>query len=143
MKPTSRLFSCLLCFSQTVICSTCDRGQLYCSNACSAFARQQSCKRAGIRYQQTFKGKMNHALRQRRYRERLKQKVTHQGSITSTEDGLLLPVENKPEQSIEKQYDGPIKCSFCQNTVPLWLRSGFLGHSFLKKIPGLPYIRPP
>jgi hypothetical protein len=41
------------------------------------------CNEAKKRYQNTFKGKMKHALRQKRYRARLKEKVTDQGSVLS------------------------------------------------------------
>ena len=70
MEPSSRLFYCALCYTQCVICSPCDYGQIYCSPDCSKSARQKSCNEAEKRYQQTPKGKLNHKLRQQRYRER-------------------------------------------------------------------------
>lgn len=86
---------------------------------------------------------MNHALRQRRYRARLQEKVTHQGSKAAAEDGLLRSVENNTENSVVKHRGEPMKCSFCLNTVTPWLRNGFLAHHSFKKIPILPYQRPP
>ena len=51
MEPTSRLFQCALCHTQVIVCSKCDHGQIYCSDSCSALARQQSLRAAGKRYQ--------------------------------------------------------------------------------------------
>ena len=54
---------------------TCDYGNRYCMG-CASIARQAARKRALARYQ----GRLNHAVRQSRYRER--KKVTHKGSST-------------------------------------------------------------
>ncbi len=80
MKPTARLFQCALCHAQAIICSKCDHGQIYCSDSCSALARQQSLRAAGKRYQATVNGKRNHAARQARYEMKVKTNMTHQGS---------------------------------------------------------------
>jgi hypothetical protein len=73
-----RLFSCARCRKQVLICSTCDRGNIYCSRACSHFSRQESVRQASRRYQRSPPGARNHARRQTAYRRRQK-KVTHQG----------------------------------------------------------------
>ena len=39
MEPTGRFFLCERCRAQVLICSGCDRGQIYCTEACSAAAR--------------------------------------------------------------------------------------------------------
>ncbi len=62
MELSSRLFNCVGCCAQTVVCSDCDRGQIYCSIFCSQTARLASHRTAEERYQQSFKGRMNHAL---------------------------------------------------------------------------------
>ena len=72
MKHSSRLFSCSFCLQQVVICSHCDRGNIYCSPKCAINARKQYCKESNKRYQQTTKGKFNNALRQKRFRARQK-----------------------------------------------------------------------
>lgn len=76
MKHSLRLYSCTFCHTQVLICSNCDRGQIYCASTCALTARKKSCKQANRRYQKTFKGKMNNALRQRRFRQRSKKIVT-------------------------------------------------------------------
>ena len=81
MAYPPRLFNCARCACQVVICSHCDRGQIYCAGDCAHQARQESLNQAGQRYQSSRKGQRTHATRQAQYRERQQQKVTHQGSV--------------------------------------------------------------
>ncbi len=73
MKLTPRLFLCALCYEQVIICTRCDRGNIYCSFSCSFTARKNSLREAGVRYQRSHKGRLNHALRQRHYMQRLRE----------------------------------------------------------------------
>lgn len=130
MKPTARLFHCVGCHKQTLICSHCDRGQLYCSQSCASRARRQSCRLAEKRYQQTHRGKVKHALRQRRYRARLTKKVTDQGSPALPQNVLLNSVKN---QAITMQYCEHAQCCFCRRPVSSWVRQGFLRHGITNK----------
>ena len=75
MNNAARLYSCQKCNAQVTICRHCDYGNRYCME-CASIARQAARKRALARYQ----GRLNHAVRQSRYRER--KKVTHKGSST-------------------------------------------------------------
>lgn len=75
-----RRYSCARCRRLCLICSRCDRGQLYCAGDCRKRTREESQRRAGAKYQQTPWGRRRHAARQARYRRRPEQKVTHQGS---------------------------------------------------------------
>ena len=74
------------CRRPFALCAQCDRGHRYCSSRCRDEARRASLRAAGRRHQQTREGRLDHADRQRRYRER----VTHQseekltGSISGT-----------------------------------------------------------
>jgi hypothetical protein len=129
MKHASRLFYCALCLTQTTICSHCDRGQLYCSAECSQAARKKSCIDAGLRYQNTFNGKMKHALRQRRYRARQREKVTHHGSQSNTQNALLHQVPNQVKKMLIMQDHGELTCCFCKKISTCWLRIRFLRHS--------------
>ena len=129
MNPTSRLFCCISCHTQTVICSYCDRGQLYCSKQCANTARRASCRAAENRYQKNLRGKLKHALRQRRYRARLKKKVTDQGSRSLASNVLLDPVKTK---AAEHSYCS-LKCCFCKRSVSAWVRQGFLRHCVSKR----------
>jgi hypothetical protein len=102
----ARRFLCACCRMPTLVCSRCDRGQIYCAAGCAAQARQQSQREAGRRYQSSRPGRFNHAARTRRWREReallavslarsevaTPQSVTHQGSPLSGSDAVLAAV---------------------------------------------------
>jgi hypothetical protein len=75
-EASARLFGCERCRALVLICSSCDRGQIYCAN-CSEEARRQSMRSAGRRYQATKKGRLAHAARQSAYRTKRKY-VPHQ-----------------------------------------------------------------
>lgn len=126
MTKTARIFYCVLCNKQCVICSCCDRGQIYCSKACSAYARRASCYVAGKRYQNSHRGRLNHAARQHRYRwhknDEIK-KVTHQGSLP----GKLCDVLSSVTKS------GTDYCHFCGKSVDKFLRRCFLSRTRLSK----------
>jgi hypothetical protein len=85
---SARLFMCAECHAQALICSCCDRGQIYCVGDCAAHARRRSERDAGRRYQTSRRGRLAHAERTRRYRVRCKN-VTHHGSPLSPPDDLL------------------------------------------------------
>ncbi len=147
MELTPRLFLCALCYEQVIICSHCDRGNVYCSFSCSFTARKKSLREAGIRYQHSLKGRLNHALRQRHYRQRLrdcKNKMTHQGSRKTIQDGLLSSVKNKTTKTDNRQTNSPIICCLCHATVSSLLRSRFLRYGAPKKAHSLSSCsRPP
>jgi len=88
MDPVGRFFLCGRCRAQVLICSHCDRGQVYCAAECAQAARRESQRQAGRRYQQGRRGRLAHAERARRYRAR-RNKVTHQGSPPPPPDDLL------------------------------------------------------
>jgi hypothetical protein len=93
----ARLFVCARCRAQVLLCSRCDRGQRYCGPACSRAARQESQREAARRYQVSRAGRMAHAERARRWRQRCRERervcrsvawdaaaaniVTHHGSL--------------------------------------------------------------
>lgn len=142
MKPSARLYSCTLCHKQVVICSDCDRGQIYCGKDCSLSARQTSVRSAGRRYQASFKGKLQHAQRQQRYRQA--KKVTHLGSLVTGEHVLLLEVVNKTVRPVILSDRKVLRCHFCKKRVPNLLRSGFLRNDISAKTPTLlNYAQPP
>jgi hypothetical protein len=105
-----RLYRCQSCGRVALICSRCDRGQLYCAAGCAQQARRASLRRAGKKYQQTKGGKRKHAARMDQYRREQTQKVTHQGpppdgvSISTSQSGAsLLPAKKDsdvPQQSV-------------------------------------------
>ena len=75
MESTARLYNCARCHCQVIICSYCDRGNIYCDKSCADLARKTSLRKAGKRYQRSYRGRLKHAERQRHYRARCK-KVT-------------------------------------------------------------------
>ncbi len=100
----ARRFLCARCRAPTLVCSRCDRGQIYCATGCAAAARQQSQREAGQRYQCSRPGRFMHAARTQRWRERqallavaaarsalaTPQSVTHQGSTSPASDAVLV-----------------------------------------------------
>ena len=142
MEHTPRLFSCIRCHVQVVICSHCDRGQIYCGAECSDAARLQSKRTAEKRYQLTPGGRMKHALRQRRYRERLTKIVTDHSSHSPVQNGLLKKVKNKAKEAVVSHGDSNRRCYFCKKSVSSWFRNGFLRHHASISVRDLPYLRP-
>lgn len=87
---SGRLFLCAGCRRQVVVCSCCDRGQIYCAEDCAQQARRRSVKQAGRRYQASHRGRRMHAARMSRWRAR-QEKVTHHGSPAPAPGDLLAP----------------------------------------------------
>ena len=77
-----RSFPCARCYRQTLVCSQCDRGQVYCGRECALEARRSNQRAARARYQASSRGREMHAERSRRYRAR-QRRVTDHGSISS------------------------------------------------------------
>lgn len=123
MEHTARIFNCARCHRQVIICSCCDRGNIYCSSACSLEARQESMRFAGKRYQNTYQGRLNHAKRQKRYMEQKLKKMTHQGSQGIITNDLLLVIKNEDLKIISR--DG-LRCHFCGCNCKKLLRTSFL-----------------
>ena len=102
----ARRFLCARCRAPALVCSRCDRGQIYCATGCAAVARLQSQRDAGRRYQCSRPGRFMHAARTQRWRERqallavpvarsetaTPQLVTHQGSPAPASDAVLIAV---------------------------------------------------
>jgi hypothetical protein len=90
-EDSYRLYSCGRCAQQVHICRNCDRGNQYCAGDCARLRRRESLQRAGQRYQQRYRGACQHAARQRVWRARHAQKVTHQGSLGSAVALIVAP----------------------------------------------------
>jgi len=140
MESTGRIFKCVLCSKQVIICRLCDRGQRYCSAGCSEMARADAQKTARHRYQQSRNGRVKHALRMRTYRRR-KQIVTHQGSQSSAQNGLLQanPADAKissvtPYQSVVARR---FQCHFCGCHCSEFVRLDFLQRHWVRPINSL------
>ncbi len=126
---SARLFLCAGCRAQALICSCCDRGQIYCAGDCGPHARRRGQRAAGARYQTSRRGRFTHAERARRYRARCKN-VTHQGSPPPPPDDFLSPgsptiASDATTSDVEPRR--PIShCHWCGRRCPDLVRQGFL-----------------
>ena len=111
----ARRFVCARCRAPVLVCSHCDRGQVYCAAGCAATARRLSQRDAGRRYQDSLPGRFHHAARTQRWRVRqaalatstsmlaatsiepsTAQSVTHQGSPLGASDAVLAAPSSMP-----------------------------------------------
>jgi len=129
MELSARLYNCARCHDQVIICSPCDHNNIYCGSTCSRAARVQSCQLASHRYQRTLRGRQKHAGRQRRYRERLKNKVTHHSSPVLP-PRVVLP--RQPNERTSEVLNGHYHCHFCGKPCSPLLRRGYLRHLSLR-----------
>ena len=126
MNPSARLFFCARCHCQVIICRRCDRGQVYCADGCADLARSVSQRRAGQRYGATRRGRHNNAERQRRFRTRLRDKVTHQGSAVRVALALLHSTVHRQVRHPQHTYPTTLRCHVCHNPCDPFLRRSFL-----------------
>ena len=103
---SGRLFLCAVCRHQVIVCSCCDRGQIYCAGACARQARRRTIQQAGRRYQASRRGRRLHAARMGRWRAR-RQKVTHHGSPALPAGDLLLPAAMTTPRNAAAPADQP------------------------------------
>jgi hypothetical protein len=127
MQTSSRLYQCLRCHAQVVICAKCDRGNRYCKNGCAKKTRRISVARAGKKYQQSRPGRFNNAKRQQRFRDLNKQKVTHQSSVLmSLNDVLKGQVKGRKKVSVPAKHSADMVCHHCGEACSPFLRHDFL-----------------
>lgn len=126
MEHSARIFNCARCHSQVIICSCCDRGNIYCGSTCSQESRKESHRASDKRYQSTYRGRLNHAKRQTRYQERKRKIMTdHSSQKTPTSD--LLQSETK--ERVNTICGNEIHCHFCGRICDSSLRVAFLTKS--------------
>lgn len=110
---------CTRCRKAVIICSHCDRGQRYCTKACSTQARCTAVRAAGCRYQASRQGRHAHAERQSRYRAK-QQKVTHQSSPPLAPP---VPLSTEPTAPLMPTF---WHCCRCHRLLPDGVRQDFL-----------------
>jgi len=129
MCASARLYNCARCHRQVTICRYCDRGNIYCGGKCANEARKESLRRSSTFYRSTRRGRAANARRQKRFRQRQREKVTHHGSTSDTSDDLL-PVEPEKHSRRHAVEKVPVKaglyCHFCHRACGLFLRNRFL-----------------
>lgn len=126
---SARFFLCVGCRAQSLICSCCDRGQIYCAGDCGPHARRRRQRAAGARYQASRRGRLAHAERARRYRARCKF-VTHQGSPAPPDDDLLASgsptIASDATTSDVVSWRPASHCHWCGQRCSDLVRQGFL-----------------
>ncbi len=137
MEPTTRLYQCVFCHVQVIICRKCDRGNIYCANGCANRVRTISLRLARARYQSTLKGRHLNAARQARYRKNHQKKVTDQGSLPTVQYVSIKSLENKPEKTENGQQNTVLICCFCKKPISAWIRNDFLRRRGHKELTGL------
>ena len=125
---SARHFLCARCQDQVLICSCCDRGNIYCARECGEESRRNAQREGGRRYQSSHRGRCNHAKRARDYRARQK-KVTHQGSLPQPSDDLIsagtaiTPSTARPPSPLAGK--SPLRCHWCGRRCLPFVRNGF------------------
>lgn len=139
-EQSYRLYSCRRCARQVRICRRCDRGNQYCAAECARIRRGESLRRAAARYQGGYHGASRHAARQRLWRARQAQKVTHQGSAQGL-GTLIVAASSTATPATHVQHAhvtafdaaqrpgawralGLSRCSFCGQRLPRFVRFG-------------------
>ena len=141
-QESYRLYSCRGCSVSVSICGRCDHGNIFCAGECAAVSRRESGRRAGARYQRTRRGAHRHAARQRQWRERQLDKVTHQGCAPT---GPVFTMSVAVDVTVIELTDAPCapdtaletprkteyrrahvagRCDFCHAPLPLFTRLG-------------------
>lgn len=130
MLCTARHFNCVRCHTRVIICSRCDRGQIYCASDCAKQARKHHQQSSRDRYRLSRKGRLNNALRQQRHRSRIQQKVTEHGSV---QPPFVDSLPDKTSKSATTQnttcaatHLNALSCHFCARACDEYVRRGFL-----------------
>ena len=129
MCHSGRLFNCARCHQQVIICSHCDRGHRYCSGQCAQLSRKEKLKEARLRYDKKQQARLLKSRRQKRYRQRKKEKATHQGSRGLCLYDLLLIELEKLKKRVKKLHFTDCTeqcCHFCGVQCSEYLRFAFL-----------------
>jgi hypothetical protein len=121
---TGRFFLCERCRAQVLICSCCDRGQIYCAGGCAPIARAERRQDVARRYQTSRNGRFAHAARSRRYRARRKI-VTHHGSPDCHGDVDVMAASVTTPMKASDMADAPLLPAPAISTR---LPAGVLGH---------------
>lgn len=126
-EDSYRLYSCRRCAQQVRICRRCDHGNQYCAADCARIRRRESLRRAGVRYQTSYRGASRHAARQRRWRARRTQEVTHHGSLPPVMAVIVAALSITPagNDADHAPVAAPLpRCCFCGRPLSRFARTG-------------------
>ena len=140
LERPARLFLCVGCCTQVVLCSQCDRGNRYCGRACWRQAHDLARREAASRYQRSRRGRVQHAARSRRWRQRVargddadaEHNVTHQGCPTGMAAAPLAACTSDirsiaPDTPASMPtFSAALRCYRCAVVQPDWLRQDYL-----------------
>ena len=93
------------CGKMFLLCRPCDRGNRYCSEACSASIRRESLKAARRRHRQSAEGRADHRDRQRDYRRRRAGVVDHGPKNLPRLTDVVLPRLRGEEDHVDNVED--------------------------------------
>jgi hypothetical protein len=127
-ETSCRMFLCVRCRSQVLVCRRCDRGQIYCIGTCAKEARRERQREARRRHQATARGRAMHADRNRRYRARVRC-VTDHGVVKTHKTAALVRLEvfaALSEASSSRKSSTRHRCHHCGHSVSAFVRRSAL-----------------
>jgi len=126
LEDDYRLFNCQRCQHQARICRRCDHGNVYCSDSCSRLGRRECVRSAGARYQRTRRGACLHADRQRLWRQRQRQEVTHHRFPAEPPPAKVATEANREidDDVDERRAHDIVRCDFCRRVLAPFARLG-------------------
>jgi hypothetical protein len=138
VRETIRRFLCAGCRVVAYVCTACDRGQRYCSDGCARGARRRSQRESDRRYQNSERGRLKHAERARRYRQRCRSVTEHSAVVSLEQDvpttsatsevstpssaqetGTTFASESSTD---EVAHFGKVNCHRCRRWCDPWIR---------------------
>ena len=132
MRDSIRRFFCAGCDALVFICTSCDRNQRYCAGGCARAARTRSVADAKRRYASSIRGRLKHAERSQRYRDRRKSVTDHSSLSVAEHDVLntsaasaaitLSCVDETATTPVTVRAAGGVSCSFCRRWCGPWIR---------------------
>ena len=103
-------------------------------------------REAGRRYQRSERGRTNNAQRMERYRAKLAAGVTHQGSVSQTDEVALptgAPQRPSPRPPAHTHASSELwRCQVCRCTCAAFVRLGFLHARRLVRLAPVPAYKP-
>jgi predicted RNA-binding Zn-ribbon protein involved in translation (DUF1610 family) len=146
---TIRRFHCLSCGSEVILCSCCDRGNVYC-RSCGAERALARRRRAQAAYRSTVRGRKVRALAERRRRERrrspppdpptpepVEESVGDRGSLlaglegNSTSPGHVGPGDGDPVDDLKDPVSSPMEGTPLSPPAPRLVRCERCGRFFV------------
>ena len=145
-EETARRFLCAGCRVAVYLCTPCDRGQGYCTAGCARTARRGSQRERDRRYQDSQRGRLMHAERSRRYRQRRKSVTEHSPAVSPEHDVCSSATSVAPLPALDDEAttmlaresitaelgsSRQVRCQRCRCWCEPWIR-----HAPLRRVSG-------